>query len=122
MDMIGSPFGVTFCADDGTPLAICGLEPIGDYRWRSHFIFAEGFQKIGLPLTRFLKKITDKLVTENKGDACIEIHSAYGDGKPFEWFRAIGFQLVETGVTNRYIKKNGGSICAGAVEAVAARV
>lgn len=91
MEKIGAPWTFAFYHDD-EPCALAYLDLIGDLMWRSNFVATEdGFNKIWMPLTVFMKKISDSLVSEGNGRGSIEAISVYSAKK---WFSKIGFDLI----------------------------
>lgn len=88
LNMIGKPWALAFYKKyDGVPCALCFLDPIGIYRWRTHFAATEeGFNIIWIPLTVFFKRISDSLVAEGDGKGCIEIYADHSNQKAAEWY------------------------------------
>lgn len=87
--MIGKPFTGAVLDSANTPCALIALKPIGQLKWKAHFATTEeGFNRVWVSLSRFLLKFSDEL---EKDSGKIQICSAFGDGKPREWFETMGF-------------------------------
>jgi hypothetical protein len=85
--MVGQPWTFAFYEKD-EPCAVAYMEPLGDLRWRTHFVATEeGFKKIWMPVTIFMKKLSDQLV---KDGGIIEAYSWKAARK---WFQVLGFKL-----------------------------
>jgi hypothetical protein len=105
IDRIEAPFSAAFLNNDGEPMALCILEPLGNLRWRSHFVAtSEALNVRWLALTRFLKRFSDKIIEDTGGE--IEILSASGNGRAATWFRTMGFTaMVPNGDIDRFVKR-----------------
>jgi len=94
--MIGKPWTFAFY-DKEECCAVGFLEPIGDMTWRTHFAATEeGFARIWLPLTRFMRRLSDKLAN----DGCALESVTPMNSKVGAWFFAMGF----TESVDKYLK------------------
>lgn len=98
--MIGNPWTFVFC-DDYEPCALCFLVPIGPMKWRTCFAATEsGFQKIWLPMSLFMTRLSDSLVADGGYIECIS-----GTPDAREWFESMGFKLdFSNDVIDKYEK------------------
>ncbi|MFA6509932.1 MAG: hypothetical protein WCV62_05705 [Candidatus Peribacteraceae bacterium] len=91
---IGEPFSGVFCHDDGRPFALVALESVGLLHWRIRFVATEeAIRSGGLGITRFLRDISDKIVSDTKGK--IEVLSAPLTEKSRDWIHHMGFRMVK---------------------------
>lgn len=89
IEKIDAPFSLAFY-DGNIPCALCYIECVSPpAKHRTHFIATEeGFNAIWLPLTLFLRKISDRMV----GDGLyIEILTNQKNERVKEWYVAMGF-------------------------------
>jgi hypothetical protein len=102
--MVNQPWSTAFVSDSAFAMII--MEPIGSMKWTTSFASTEeGFKKNWFPLTKFLRKVSDKIVNEySGGNGIIELETtSEGD---YNWFQSLGFELIETdGFIDRYIKE-----------------
>ena len=103
--MIDKPWSTGFFKD-GKCFALIIMEPSGHNKWRTNFAAIEkGFTDNWLTLTKFLKRASDKIVNDfTCGKGIIELSTS--SDTDYNWFNAIGFELVGTdGFIDEYIKK-----------------
>lgn len=102
IDMIGMPW--TFAFYDGAePCALGYMEQVDTNKWRTHFVATDaGWCKIWMPITIFLKKISDNIVQIDEGRAVIE---AYSLREARKWFKTMGFKLsIQRSGVDKFIK------------------
>ena len=104
---IGKPFTSAFY-QDGVPYALIALEPIGELKWKSHFIFIDNMTKaMWLAITKFLKGFSNEIT---KDGGTIEMETPLGRYEKIDtWYRTLGFILVSLSETDhitkyRYVK------------------
>ena len=92
INYIGKEFTGVFYDNDMRPYAMLLMETKGNNKWCVDLIMAsEGWEKIGLMLTRFLTRLSSDIVERSKG--IIEAYSPYHMGKYLHWFYTMGFKL-----------------------------
>jgi hypothetical protein len=107
IEMINQPWALSFHKEcQSPPAAICYMECIGHLMWRTHFAATEeGFNELWMPISRFLKRISDFLVGEGNETGYIEILSDPRNKKAEEWFNVMGFYLLSrTEKVDKYVK------------------
>ena len=104
---IGQPWALSFHVTHSAPAAaICYMDFIGIYKWRTYFAATEeGFNGAWLPISVFMKRISDYLVKEGNETGYIESLSDGRNKKAEEWFNSMGFILLSSmGNINKYVK------------------
>ena len=92
MRFIGKPFTASIYDNKGECCAIIAMESCGPQKWNTLFFATEdGFSNCWFPLTRFLSKITTKIVKDTGGE--IKAISAW---QPLnlsvcKWFKSMKF-------------------------------
>jgi hypothetical protein len=105
LSMIGKPWALSFFKDVQSPCAaICCMESIGEYQWRTHFIATEeGFKSTWKELTIFLRKISDSII---KDGGCVECVTDHNNKMASKWFAVMGFRLDKSDEkVDKYIKQ-----------------
>ncbi len=104
--MIGQPWSTGFFDNSYECFALIIMEPVGGMKWKTQFAaIEEGIKENGIALTRFLKKVSDKIVNEwSDGKGEIELETT--SDCDFNWFTGLGFTLVGTdGFIDKYLKR-----------------
>ncbi len=103
---IGQPFTMAFYDERGKCCAVIRLDPIGKMKerhFRAYFVDRAGLLKgISLPLTRFLRNITTEMTNRDK--IKVEFQSRCADEKAEKWFRAMGFEQIDSGRFKTFCK------------------
>jgi hypothetical protein len=105
ISMIDKPWSTAFYQGEEC-FAMIIMEPVGEMTWRTHFAATEeGFKANWLSLTKFLRKVSDKIVNEySGGKGIIELETT--SDSDYNWFQSLGFELIGTdGFIDKYVKK-----------------
>lgn len=106
---IGTPFTGAIHGWNENCFALISMESVGNLKWRTRFVATEeAFSRKTnwLPLTRFLKEFSDRIVTDTKGE--IVVLSDRRNDSSREWFLLMGFRHVaDDGNISTYSKKAG---------------
>jgi hypothetical protein len=109
MEKIGGPFTGAIYGYNDNCFALVSMDRIGESNWRTRFVATEeafGRQTNWIPLTRFLKGFSDKVVSDIGGE--IEILSDRRNEKSRAWFLCMGFRHgADEGNISTYFKKAG---------------
>jgi hypothetical protein len=103
--MVGKPWSTAFYQGEEC-IALIIMDTIGEMTWKTQFAATEeGFKNNWFSLTKFLRKVSDKIVNEYSGEKGIIELETTGDSD-YNWFQSLGFELIGTdGFIDKYVKK-----------------